>query len=376
MYTKRWLSVIIPCYNVRNYLEKCINNIFEANLTDVEIIFVDDGSTDLSGGIAEYFGFQSADTYIKFDYRDATVIIISQENKGVSAARNTGIKAASGEYILFMDPDDYILNDWINTVTPVILLEYPDFDLFGFKNTIVDAEGNIVTEWTSTPIENYDIHSNDECMNLLFPRFLGYSVSNIRRWASGEKLPQQLEFGGVWRNIYKREFLVNNQIYFSDAIRVNEDSMFNARCCLYANRVVARSDVYYCYIRRPSGALVKGMQVKKNAANFIDNKIQLAHERRELIQQAYNKGYKYTIYDMVGSCVMSALECVIKCPYNSWNDVKNYLEDDTVRESIKEMPFVGIKKFDFPLFALKWNMKYPLFIFVKAIEKLGFEISI
>ena len=51
MYTKRWLSVIIPCYNVRNYLEKCINNIFEANLTDVEIMFIDDGSTDLSGGV-------------------------------------------------------------------------------------------------------------------------------------------------------------------------------------------------------------------------------------------------------------------------------------------------------------------------------------
>ena len=275
-----------------------------------------------------------------------------------------------------MDPDDYILHNWIDIVTPVIRAECPDFAMFGFKNMILDERGNIVTEWTSTPIEDYDIHSNNECMNLLFPRFLGYSVSNIKRWADGEKLPQQLEFGGVWRNIYKRKFLVNNQTYFSDVIKVNEDSMFNARCCLYANRVVARSDAYYCYIRRPSGTLAKGIQVNNNSSSFIDNKMRLVHERRYLICQARKKGYKYSLQDIAGSCVMSALECVIKCPYNSWKIVKKYLDDDTVRESIKEMPFVGVKKFDFPLFALKRHLGYPLFVCVKIIEKCGITIGI
>lgn len=120
-------------------MEKCINNIFRSNVADLEIVFVDDGSTDLDKG-AKYFGFQSDDEYIKFDYRDATVII-RQDNKGVSAARNTGIKAASGDYILFMNPDDYILHNWIDIVTPVIQAGYPDFAMFGFKNMILDEKG-------------------------------------------------------------------------------------------------------------------------------------------------------------------------------------------------------------------------------------------
>lgn len=103
-----------------------------------------------------------------------------------------------------MDPDDYILHNWIDIVTPVIRAECPDFAMFGFKNMILDERGNIVTEWTSTPIEDYDIHSNNECMNLLFPRFLGYSVSNIKRWADGKSFHSNLNLG-EYGEIYIKE---------------------------------------------------------------------------------------------------------------------------------------------------------------------------
>lgn len=128
---------------------------------------------------------------------------------------------------------------------------------------------------------------------------------------------------GEYGEIFIKENFYNSQIYFSDVIKVNEDSMFNARCCLYANRVMAKSDAYYCYIRRASETLAKGVQANNNASGFIDNKMQLAHERRYLICQAPKRGYKYSLQDIAGSCVMSALECVIKCPYNSWKIVKN-----------------------------------------------------
>ena len=91
------ISVIIPVYNVCNYLDRCIQSVLTQTYKDLEIILVDDGSTDESGKLCDIY-----------KERDERIIVIHQKNQGVSCARNAGINIASGEYIGFVDADDYI----------------------------------------------------------------------------------------------------------------------------------------------------------------------------------------------------------------------------------------------------------------------------
>ena len=93
------ISIIVPIYNVDNYLEKCIDSILNQALEEFELVLVNDGSTDNSGAICD-----------KYSNKDERVKVIHKKNGGVSSARNVGIKNANGDYIGFVDPDDYVDN--------------------------------------------------------------------------------------------------------------------------------------------------------------------------------------------------------------------------------------------------------------------------
>jgi len=99
------VSVIVPCYKVEKYLSRCLDSILHQSYKDMEIILVDDGSPDRSGEICEFYA-----------KRDPRIVVIHQENKGLSGARNTGIDAAKGEYLFFIDSDDAIYPDCISTL--------------------------------------------------------------------------------------------------------------------------------------------------------------------------------------------------------------------------------------------------------------------
>lgn len=376
MNNTRILSVILPCYNVSMYLQNCINCIFSNKVDGIEVIFVDDGSTDLDKqrSVAEYFEKPLFDNYSEFDYKGSHVVIIRQENRGVSAARNRGIQAASGEYILFMDPDDSISSDWFENVITKVKTDKPDICLFAFDTMYLNDKGETVNKWTTKPIENYNICSNKEAVQKIFPRFLGYSVSNIQRWAAGEQLIGQLEFGAVWRNVYNRKFLLDNDIKFSEEIKLNEDSMFNAYCCLYASRITAVSDSYYYYMCKADGAMRTRTNPSTDIGAFIQNKIALAHERQNLVYRARERGHKFSTSDIAGSCILSVLEIMSKVPLSSWNIVKKYVNDDVVKKSISLMPFVGKVIFDFPLFVLKCHLAYPLFLAIGILKKSGINL--
>ena len=98
----KMVSVIIPIYNVENFVEKCIESILFQTIQNLEIILVDDGSSDGSGDIC--------DVYAK---KDARIKVIHKKNGGVSSARNMGISNATGEYICFVDGDDFVADDYI-----------------------------------------------------------------------------------------------------------------------------------------------------------------------------------------------------------------------------------------------------------------------
>ena len=127
------ISVVVAIYNVEKYLEKCIQSIIFQTYKNIEIILVNDGSTDNSLNICK-----------KYKSEDSRIIIINQENQGVSVARNNGIDRASGEYILFVDGDDYLRTDIIEK----LLNNADDNDIIAVNKLILLSEWKILySDW-------------------------------------------------------------------------------------------------------------------------------------------------------------------------------------------------------------------------------------
>lgn len=129
---KMSLSLVLPCYNVMKYLPKCLDSIFKNDCNDIEIILVNDGSSDdIGGGLSQYFNKDNCDHNIEFEYKDARIKIIHTCNSGVSAARNTGIENATSDYIVFIDPDDTIKENYFSTIKALMTSTSVDVAIFG-----------------------------------------------------------------------------------------------------------------------------------------------------------------------------------------------------------------------------------------------------
>ncbi|WP_302297044.1 glycosyltransferase family 2 protein [Mitsuokella multacida] len=116
------LSIIIPVYNAERHISKCIHSIVDGHsLDDVEIICIDDGSKDMGGEICESF----SDKYEK-------IHVIHQSNQGVASARNTGVNVAKGEYIAWVDSDDYVEKTWLPDILSVIKNDHPEMVLIDY----------------------------------------------------------------------------------------------------------------------------------------------------------------------------------------------------------------------------------------------------
>lgn len=360
------LSLVLPCYNVTKYLLKCLDSIFANDCNDIEIILVNDGSSDdIGGNLSKYFNKNNCNYNMEFEYKDAWVKIIHTCNCGVSAARNTGIENATSDYIIFIDPDDTVKENYFSTIKTFVTLENVDVAILGFHQIIEDKDGNIMEEGEFFPQKDYVSNSIKETVTGVLPKYLGYSVEDILEWTkSTESISKRLEWGAVWRNVYRRDFLNKNQIRFNPSIRLNEDSMFNAMCFSKAKKIRTLNKGFYCYTIRPSGAFMK-----KRDAELVANKTALLEARSQIVNDLNKRGFDFSVKDYAGSNVMSCFELIIKMPFSARGETKKYIRNPLVKESINILPFTGRKKVDFPLFALKHNLQV-LMIYVVNLGKL------
>lgn len=157
------ISVIIPVYNVESYLEKCVDSVCNQSYKNLEIILVNDGSTDNSGILCEQFA-----------KRDSRIKLIKQENGGISAARNVGIKQSSGNYLFFVDSDDFICDDLIEK----LYLGLVDYECQIAIGKVVDCFGSIPKKSVSNR-ENY-IASKVDAMRIVLEA-KEYSISPVAK---------------------------------------------------------------------------------------------------------------------------------------------------------------------------------------------------
>jgi len=191
------VSVIIPVYNIEKYIQKCLLSFKDQSTDAFELVIVNDGSKDGSDKIIK--DFISQHKGIKVNY-------ICQLNGGLSAARNTGILNAKGDYIIFLDGDDYVENNFIQLLLSKIQLTGADLVYCGFKR--VDESGKVIDSYS----DRYRFVDRIITAKELLAQYL---KNNIQLYA--------------WNMIIKKEILINNNLRFSTRIRWGEDKEFNPR---------------------------------------------------------------------------------------------------------------------------------------------------
>ena len=226
-------SIIVPVYNVELYLEQCLESLRTQDYSDYEVICVNDGSTDGSRRILT-----------AWEKRLPQMRVIDRANGGLSAARNTGLAAATGDYVVFVDSDDW--------VEPMMLARLAEES---------DGEDMICFACRRTDNNTYDTLQPEQDR--------GWSYYN-RHALEHRKVP----FVCVWQRCYRRQFLMDNNLSFREGI-LHEDNEFTPRACLKAKLVKVIPDVLYNYRVRPGSIMTtRGLRSRESLieiANSLSN---------------------------------------------------------------------------------------------------------
>lgn len=228
-------SIIIPIYNVEDYLERCLQSVINQTYKDIEIILVDDESPDNCPSLCE-----------KYSAQDSRIKVIHKKNGGLSDARNTGLALATGEYVIFVDADDYIDKN-----TCEMFKEYA-------KQHYDIIIGNAIVHGGVAYLDHdneYGHYTGDEYLNKSF---------------NNKRMPM-----AVWLNVYRKDFLINNKLRFKYGI-LHEDEEFTPRAFLAACSVMQTDIKFYHYMIR-EGSITTNNNKKKNLADFYSTCIELSH---------------------------------------------------------------------------------------------------
>lgn len=233
-------SVVVPVYNVELYLEQCLEILWTQDYSDYEVICVNDGSTD-----------SSREILTAWETRMPQMRVIDRSNGGLSAARNTGLQAATGDYVVFVDSDDWVEPTMLSRLAEEAHGE--DMICFACRKSDSGATDTLIPE------------QND-----------GWSYYN-RHALEHREVP----FVCVWQRCYRREFLLKNGLHFREGI-LHEDNEFTPRACMKAESIKVIPDVLYNYRVRPGSIMTtRGMRSKESL-------ITIGNELSELFAKELN----------------------------------------------------------------------------------------
>lgn len=219
------VSLIIPVYNVENYLNKALTSVVNQSMKDIEVIIINDGSTD-----------RSSDIINKYAKKNSNFIVIEQENQGLSAARNKGLSVSKGTYIAFMDSDDYIEPNFIECLYNAAVKSGADIACCNFNYYFPQKDMKIYMPLTSIP----RTFSNTKALKKLI-----------------------LDFGFhhfAWNKLCKRSLFFDNNIRFYDMYF--EDIATSPRLFYYANKIILLGKALYNYTNRKT-SILNTMNIEK-----------------------------------------------------------------------------------------------------------------
>lgn len=310
------ISVIIPVYNAEKTIRKCVESIQIQDIKDVEMILVDDGSTDESLKICR-----------ELEAEDSRIKVLTGENQGVSSARNKGMKEAGGEYIAFVDADDLTDHQMFSSLYDQ-MKKNPDIIVFDYY----EWKGNERREKHRFD----DLESDEISKEELIKRMI---------WQLG---------GTCWQAVYKREMLCKNQISFVVGRTICEDYQFFLESLRYSKKaLISKKCLYYYHISENSttGKYMKNLE--KDKMEFSQWLLEYAEEyadHKEIIEgaEAYcAMSLLYTIYNV----------CKKKSPYRTYRQRIKYSKQQASKRIYKE----AIRK------SVKFRKKMPMMYYLQIL---------
>lgn len=259
------VSVIVPVYNSSRYLARCIDSILNQSYDDFELLLINDGSIDDSGTICE-----------KYKLRDKRVKVYHQTNKGVSAARNHGLCVSSGEWITFIDSDDYLKPDYLSNFNSSSLAK-SDLAIQGI--TTIDQFGKIINKLQYLDF-NIDLHLG------------GNNAEVIDKY-------QLFQNRGPYAKLYNRSIIQDNDIRFEEDISIAEDGIFFYSYLRYVHRLVVTSYLGYNYVKYGSNTLSQKPHSCEEWEKVYTMYYSLSQELYGRLNMLDSQSYRCKLHDIV-----------------------------------------------------------------------------
>lgn len=313
------VSVVVPIYNVEKYIKKCMDSLVNQTLQEIQIIFVNDGSTDESGNIAKEYASKYPNK----------IIYLEKENGGLSDARNFGMRYAEGEYIAFLDSDDYVENTMYEEMYNKALQENSDY-----------VECDFLWEYPDkTKKDKRNSYNNKKEM-----------LTNVRVVA--------------WNKLIKREILEKNNISFPKGLRY-EDIEFTYKLIPYLNKVSYVDKEFVHYVQRNNS--IANVQNERTAEIFtiFDNIIKYYQEKN--FYEEYKEELEYS-YSRILLCSSLKRICKIKDSKTRKKLIEETFEklyqqfplwkENKIlnNRSIKNMYMKSINKFTYPIYTKMFQL--------------------
>ncbi|MDO5397159.1 MAG: glycosyltransferase [bacterium] len=305
------VSIIVPVYNVENYIDKCIESLINQSYSKIEIILINDGSKDKSG--------EKCDIWSEKDDR---IKVIHKSNGGVSSARNEGLREANGTYIMFVDSDDYLEKNMVEKLCREIKSSDSDIVYCGYY---MDFGDRIYIN--KLPISNgtYDIEE------VFQPLFFGTKNNG------NTSMSTSLVLG-----IFRKQIISDNNILFDTYIRFAEDWLFYAEYIVHCKKISIINEPLYHYVQRSSSVMheyVKPSELGVKKSIYILNRFNGIMESSDFNRTLYKRNVQRRY---IGFIKNQARGIWNKNNTDTLREKTKFLEESIQKSDIKQM----IEKFD------------------------------
>ncbi|WP_244834588.1 glycosyltransferase family 2 protein [Clostridium sp. BJN0001] len=328
------VSIVTPVYNVEKCIKKTIESIINQTYKDFELILIDDGSPDKSIQIAE-------DT---LKNTDVQYKVIHQENSGVSAARNRGIEKSEGEYIFFLDSDDYIHKDFLKEMADKIDETSCDILFSGYSE--VDAEGNVITYNRTKWIEG--------------------SISGVE--AAKRQLLDEIVIG-MRNTMYKSYIIKNNDIKFDSKRKYGEDMVFVIKALIYAYKVCSVNKVLAYYVIWESAVTqVPSLKHLDCYYSYVELYMYIKSLKESKIE-GLSKIEKIVREHKIPYSVAHIFSMLSR-DERYFNDLFKFLDKEDVQKNLKEYKIQTINKYHIKYFIENKMIRFCPKLFLKVLRKL------
>lgn len=328
------ISIIIPVYNVETYIEQCLHSVIsgvQASASQsIEVLIIDDGSTDSSGLLAD-----------KITSEHDFIRVIHQTNAGVAAARNCGIMEATGEWLYFVDSDDWLSETAISDISKRIE-QYSDADVILFDAYRIWGEA--VTLWEHFSKETVWTSEADIAQ-----------LSAGALYFPGMKFVTDMPLAAPWDKVFRSSFIKDNHLKFREELKVLDDMVFSYEAFGVAKKVAYCKDkiYYYRYVPTSITNSYKPNRVEQDMLvwKYLENTLkQASGAKSELLKQALN-----------ARIVKSFSICCRLCFFNTQNEksLKQKLKD--VKLVLRQAPYSKAFK-EVNVFGLEWKLKIMTFM--------------